>query len=88
VTEWLCALQLDLLKMRMLGVQKPVVLGGSSFETLSLMPSTTREGGKMTTSTANPIYGKLLAKALPKVIQSQPGQRSYLQGSHFSGSNE
>ncbi len=25
----------------------------------------------MTTSTANPIYGKLLAKALPKVIQSE-----------------
>jgi HTH-type transcriptional regulator/antitoxin HigA len=26
---------------------------------------------KMTTSTVNPIYGKLLAKALPKVIQSE-----------------
>ena len=26
---------------------------------------------KMTTSTANPVYGRLLAKALPRVIQSE-----------------
>jgi HTH-type transcriptional regulator / antitoxin HigA len=33
---------------------------------------------KMTTSTANPIYGKLLAKALPKVIQSEKENDRYM----------
>jgi hypothetical protein len=42
------------------------------------MPITTREGGKMTTSTANRIYGKLLAKALPKVIQSEKENDRYM----------
>ena len=32
----------------------------------------------MTTSTANPIYGKLLAKALPKVIQSEKENDRYM----------
>jgi HTH-type transcriptional regulator/antitoxin HigA len=33
---------------------------------------------KMTTSTANTIYGKLLAKALPKVIQSEKENDRYM----------
>jgi HTH-type transcriptional regulator/antitoxin HigA len=33
---------------------------------------------KMTTSTSNPIYGKLLAKALPKVIQSEKENDRYM----------
>jgi HTH-type transcriptional regulator/antitoxin HigA len=32
----------------------------------------------MTASTANPIYGKLLAKALPKVIQSEKENDRYM----------
>jgi len=32
----------------------------------------------MTTPTANPIYGKLLAKALPKVIQSEKENDRYM----------
>ena len=32
----------------------------------------------MTTSTVNPIYGKLLAKALPKVIQSEKENDRYM----------
>jgi HTH-type transcriptional regulator / antitoxin HigA len=32
----------------------------------------------MTTSTSNPIYGKLLAKALPKVIQSEKENDRYM----------
>ena len=32
----------------------------------------------MTTSTANPIYGKLLAKTLPKVIQSEKENDRYM----------